>query len=139
LTTCSRTKRGRRAYNDPLAILQTVSHRDKHNDVYVAVAAVETPAFRLVRLKDDVRHLEDLTVEFTGERFRPYAMTDGYEFVSINTANLAAGYDIELEIPDANVDLGFVSDGRVITLNDIERSILHVAKIVDRFAARIKR
>jgi hypothetical protein len=37
------------------------------------------------------------------------------------------------------VDLGFVSDGRVITLNDIERSVFHVANIVVRFAARIKR
>jgi hypothetical protein len=66
-------QRGRRAYNDPLAILQVVSNCDKHNDIYVAGAAVEKPAFRLVRLKNGVRHLEDITVEFTGERFRPYA------------------------------------------------------------------
>lgn len=131
-------QRGRRAYGDPLAILQMVSNRDKHNDIYTAVAAVEKPTFRLVRLKNGVRHLEDLTVDFTGEKFRPYAMADANELVSINTANLDAGYEIRLEIPEMKVDLGFVSDDRVVTLNDIERSVLHVAGIVDRFAARIK-
>lgn len=115
-----------------------VSNRDKHNDIYTAVAAVEKPTFRLVRLKNGARHLEDLTVEFTGEKFRPYAMTDGDEFVSVNTANLEPGYELKLEIPDVKVDLGFVSDDRVVTLNDIERSVRHVAGIVDRFAARIQ-
>jgi hypothetical protein len=132
-------QRGRRAHDDPLAVLQMVSNRDKHNDIYTAVAAVEKPSFRLVRLKNGVRRLDDLTVDFTGERFRPYAMADSDELVSINTANLEAGYEIRLEIPEMNVDLGFVSDDRVVTLNDIERSVLHVAGIVDRFAGRIKR
>ena len=81
-------QRGPGARDDPLTILQMVSNRDKHNDIYTAVAAVEMPTFRLVRLRNGVPHLEDLTFEFTGERFRPYAMADGDEFVSINTANL---------------------------------------------------
>lgn len=72
-------QRGRRAYRDPLAVLSTISNRDKHNDVYVCVAAAETFTVKLIRplLAPPDR---ELTIRF-GEKFVPYAMTDGQEFL----------------------------------------------------------
>jgi hypothetical protein len=57
-------QRGRRAENDPLAILSTVSNRDKHNAIYTAIAAVGRPRFKIIR-----SGVEDVTVEFTGQKF----------------------------------------------------------------------
>jgi hypothetical protein len=125
-------QRGGQAENDPLAVLSTVSNRDKHNGIYTAVAAVGRPRLRIVRLG-----LEDLTVEFTGQKFRPYPMTDGQELISVNTENLLPHQHLQLEVLEMNVELGFVSD-RVVTLPQIEQAVLRVSGIVDRFAARIE-
>jgi hypothetical protein len=66
--------------DDPLAILQTVSNRDKHNDIYTAVAAVRQPRFKISRRTLDNG---DLTVDFTGKKFRPYAMADGDHLIGL--------------------------------------------------------
>lgn len=62
-------QRSRGAENDPLAVLGTVSNRDKHNAIYTAVAAVGRPRFKIVR-----PGLEDITLEFAAARYRPYPM-----------------------------------------------------------------
>lgn len=125
-------QRGGRAEDDPLAVLSTVSNRDKHNDIYTAVAAVGRPRFKLIR-----SGLEDLTVEFTGQKFRPYPMTDGQELISVNTSNLLPDQHLHLEVLEMNVELGFVSD-RVVTLSQIEQAVLRVSAIIDRCAARLQ-
>ncbi len=126
--------------DDPLAILQTVSNRDKHNDIYTAVAAVKQPRFKISRpTLDD----GDLTVNFTGKKFRPYAMADGDHLIGLEwtpPVNSPVGVDndeVHLEILEMETELGFVSD-RLLTLPDIDRSVLAVSEIVAKFAARIK-
>jgi phage terminase large subunit GpA-like protein len=75
-------QRGRGAYRDPLAILQTISNRDKHNDVYVCVAAAETFAIKLVR--PPLPAPEHKTTIRFGDRLTPYAMADGQEIFAVD-------------------------------------------------------
>jgi len=131
-------QRARKAHEDPLAVLQAVSNRDKHNDIYTAVAAVKKPRFKLAR-----RDIDDLIVDFTGDKFRPYAMADGDELISLNwmpppgSSQGTLNTYVHLEVMDLETDLGFHSD-RLFTLADIDRAVLHTSGIVDRFAARIR-
>lgn len=74
-------QRGRGAYRDPLAILNTISNRDKHNDVYTCVAALGNPGFKLIRpglAPPD----QELTIRL-GEKLTPHAMADGEEFFGL--------------------------------------------------------
>lgn len=131
-------QRGRRVHEDPLAVLATVSNRDKHNDIYTAVAAVKKPRFKIAR-----PGLEDLTIDFTGDKFRPYAMADGDELISLNWTpppGASPGTPntyVHLEVLEMETGLGFHSD-RLVTLTDIDRAVLHVSRIIERFAARIR-
>jgi hypothetical protein len=131
-------QRGRGVYRDPLAILSTISNRDKHNDVYVCVAAVGISAFKLMRpaLPPADR---DLTIRF-GEAATPNPMVDGQEFAGIDWQGTSGALNthIYLEVVDMQTTLGFNSGGRTFTLDDIDRSVLAVSRIVDRHAARLK-
>jgi len=131
---------GSRAPDHPLAILQTVSNRDKHNDTYSVVAAVERPRFKIARPAID----EDLVVDFTGKKFRPYAMADGDELIALEwspppgsppgTPNTA----VHLEVLELVTDLGFQSD-RLVILADIERAVDTSAEVVAKFDARLSK
>ncbi len=125
-------QRGRWAANDPLAVLSTVSNRDKHDESYTAIAAVGRPRFKIVR-----RGLEDITVEFTAAKYRPYPMGDGDELISVNTADLASHEHLHLEVLEMNVELGFVGD-RVVTLPQIDEAVLRASAIIERCASRLK-
>lgn len=130
------------AHRDPLAILSTISNRDKHNDVYVCVAAAGNPGFKLIRpaLAPPDR---EITVRL-GEKLTPHPMADGKEFFGLywNPPSGAPprpmGADIYLEVVDMQPVLGFESEGRTFTLDDIERVVVAVAAIVDRHTARFK-
>jgi hypothetical protein len=129
--------RSKRVEDDPLAVLNTVSNRDKHNDIYVAVAACKTPQFKLRRTL-----AEDLTVKFQG-KLLPYPMTDGEELIALtwNPPDGAApgtpNLSVHLEVLEMDPDLAFHSD-RTIGLADIERAVLTASQIIERFATRLK-
>lgn len=133
---------GRRAHRDPLAVLSTISNRDKHNDVYVCVAAIGDPAFKMVRpsLAPPDR---EITIRM-GEQFTPYPMTDGAEFMGMDwtpppsAPPNAVNTQIYLETIDMQTTLGFHSDNCTFTLDDIIGSVAAVSRIVDRCAARFK-
>src|SRR4051794_21719077 len=75
-------QRGQGAQRDPLAVLVTISNRDKHNDVYVCVAAIGNPTIKLIRppLPPPDR---ELTIRF-GQKFIPHPMRDGEEFFAVD-------------------------------------------------------
>jgi hypothetical protein len=135
-------QRGRGVHRDPLAILSTISNRDKHNDIYVCVAAIGNPTFKLIRpglAPPD----QEVTIRF-GEPFRPHPMTDGAEFIGLDwtppagAPPSAVNTEVYLETVDMQATLGFTSGDRSFTLDDIDRGVLAVSKIIDRFAARLK-
>jgi len=135
-------QRGRGAYRDPLAVLSTISNRDKHNDVYVCVAASETFAIKLTRppLAPPDR---EVTIRF-GEKFIPYPLTDGQEFFAIDwtpgPAVPPAPMSDYLQIEPTNMHptLGFNSDDRTFTLADLDRGVLAATNVIDRCASRFK-
>lgn len=135
-------QRGRGAWRDPLAVLQTISNRDKHNDVYVSVAAAETFALKIVRPPLPTPENE-MTIRF-GDKLIPYAMTDGQEIFGLDWNPDPADAQrpmmdlIRLEPFDIKPTLGFSSDGRTFTLDDLNRGVLTASQVVDRSAARIK-
>jgi hypothetical protein len=135
-------QRGRGAYRDPLAVLQTISNRDKHDDVYVCVAAAEAFVIKILR-PPLPRPENELTIRF-GEKLIPYAMTDGQEMFALDwspdpaDAKLPMTDLIRLEPFDIKPTLGFSSDGRTFTLGDLDRGVLAAAQIVNKCAARIK-
>ncbi len=135
-------QRGRSAWRDPLAVLQTISNRDKHNDVYVCVAAAETFALKIRRPPVPPPENE-MTIRF-GDKLIPYAMTDGQEMFALDWNPDPADAQrpmmdlIRLEVFDIRPTLGFSSDGRTFTLDDLERGVLVASQIVDKCAARIK-
>jgi hypothetical protein len=132
--------RGRSAPNDPLAVLNTVSNRDKHGDIYTGIAIVNRPRFQLIRTSSGGHSSpEDLTVEFPGNQLNPYLMIDGQRMVAIDTAGLLPHEHIQLEVPETDIELGFISDGRAVTLAQIEQAVLGVSSIIDKFEARISK
>jgi hypothetical protein len=135
-------QRDRRAQRDPLAVLATISNRDKHNGVYVCVAAIGNPTIKLIRppLPPPDR---EITIRF-GSRFIPYPMRDGEEFVAVDwnpdavAASAPMSDYIYLETPDLQATLGFHSGGLTLTLDDLDRAVLATAQIVDKCATRLK-
>ncbi len=135
-------QRGRGAYRHPLAVLSTISNRDKHNDVYICVAASEAFAIKFIRptLAPPDR---EMTIRL-GEKFIPYPMADGQELFAVDwmpdPADPPAPMNDYFQIEPINIHptLGFNSDGRTFTLGDLDRSILAVANIIDRCASRFK-
>lgn len=135
-------QRGRTAWRDPLAVLQTISNRDKHNDVYVCVAAAEQFALKLIRPPLPPPDNE-VTIRF-GDRLIPYAMADGQEMFGLDwnpdppDAKRPMVDLIRLEPFDIRPTLGFTSGGRTFTLGDLDRGVLAAVQIVDKCASRIK-
>jgi hypothetical protein len=133
---------GRGANRDPLAVLATISNRDKHNDVYVCVAAIGNPTIRLIRppLPPPDR---EITIRF-GKKFIPYPMRDGEEFFAVDwnpdpaSAARPMSDSIYLEAPDLQTTLGFHSGGQTFTLDDLDRAVLATAQIVDKCAKRLR-
>src|ERR1035441_6142815 len=135
-------QRGRSAWRDPLAALQTISNRDKHNDVYVCVAAAETFAVKIVRPPLPPPDNE-ITIRF-GDKLIPYAMTDGQDMFALDwnpdpaNAHQPMMDLIRIELLDIKPTLGFSSEGRTFLLDDLNRGVLVASQIVDKCAARIK-
>jgi hypothetical protein len=135
-------QRGGMAARDPLAVLNTISNRDKHNDVYTCIAALGNPGFRLIRPSLPPPDRE-LTVRL-GEKLTPHPMMDGEEFFALSfqpsagAPPEAVNTEVYIEPIDLRPTLGFQSDGRVFTLDDIERGVLAVSRVIDRHAARLK-
>lgn len=133
--------RGRSAARDPLAVLSTISNRDKHNDVYVCVATAGNPAFKITR-PGLARPDRELTVRL-GEQLTPYPMTDDQEFIGLDWnppsgVKDAVNTEVYLETIDMQPTIGFQSDGRTFTLGDVGRAVLAVAGITDRHVSRFK-
>lgn len=135
-------QRGRGAHRDPLAVLATISNRDKHNDVYVCVAAIGNPTIKLIRPPLPPPD-QELTIRF-GEKFIPYPMRDGEEFFGVDwnpdpaAASAPMSDYIYLETPNLQTTLGFHSGGLTFTLDDLDRAVLATTQIVDKAAKRLK-
>jgi hypothetical protein len=130
--------RGREAPKDPLAVLQTVSNTDKHNDAYVCVGTSTTPGFRINRpgLGDYIE------LGFVGELL-PYRLEDGYPIIGLtwNPPPPPAPQDTQvfLEPIEMTPDLGFGSGNETVVLSEIEESVSRVAEIVGVFDERLRK
>lgn len=129
---------GRQASRAPLAILSAISNTDKHNAVYVSVAALTNPGFRIVRPfmspPDD-----DLTVNLRNELV-PFPMADGQEMFSIEWTPDPGGSErspVRLEPLDFEVTVGFRSGDHTFTLDDVDRALLKCSEVIDRCEARL--
>jgi hypothetical protein len=135
-------QRGRGAHRDSLAILRTISNRDKHNDVYVCVAVAETFAVKLIRPSLPPSERE-MTIRL-GEKFIPYVMEDGKELFAIDWTPDPADPSVPmkhyLQIEPVNMVpvLGFNSDGRTFLLGDLDRGVLAASQVIDRCEARLR-
>jgi hypothetical protein len=126
-------QRGRRIDDDPLCILDAVSNRDKHRDVHVALAAVGGSRFKLAKPDGEV-----LTIRINVAD-RPQPIVDGQVVIGItnNPPADAPNQKVEMLIEDISMDLFFEGD-RFLTVDDMDRAVLHASGIIDRLAKRIK-
>lgn len=126
-------QRGRRVDNDPLVILEAVTNTDKHRDLHAAVAATTGTRFKL--------HMPDgrvLTVRINrGDR--PQWIVDGQIFLGIdNQPPPEAPYQqVKMQVEQINVGLFFANDTRFVSVDDMERAVLHTSRILDRFSRMI--
>jgi hypothetical protein len=132
-------QRGSKFDRDPLAVLATISNRDKHNDVYVCVAASETFVIKLIR--PSLRPPDqELKIRF-GEKFIPLPMLDGQELFAIEWTPDAGSSEVpmeevmRIEPVDMQPTLGFHSGDRTFLLQELDRAVLAVAQVIDRCVA----
>jgi hypothetical protein len=130
--------RGKRALEDPLAILATISNRDKHREDHVVLGGIGRATYRLDRslIQPPV---EDLTITIDRGPHRAQRITDGGVLFGIENQPSPEAPDekIKLELDDFRVVLMFEGD-RLVSLDDLDRAVMHVSEIVDRFANRIQ-
>jgi hypothetical protein len=128
-------QRGRRAEDHPLAILAAIANRDKHRDVHAALGAIANSSYRLIKPDGS-----EVTIIMGSESHRPYMrITDGDVLLGIkNDPSPAVPEErVELDIGEIKTEVVFEGD-RIVTLADMDRAILQVAEIVERFAKRVK-
>jgi hypothetical protein len=128
-------QRGQRAEDHPLAILAAIANRDKHRDVHAALGAIASSTYRLIKPDGS-----EVTIAMDSESHRPYMrITDGEVLLAIkNDPSPAAPEErVELDIGEIKTEVVFEGDC-IITLADMDRAILQVAEIVERFAKRVK-
>lgn len=125
-----------RALDDPLSILTAISNRDKHREDHVAWGGVGQATYRLER-----SHLgiEDVPITFNYPPDAPERITQGGFLFGIENSPAPDAPDqkIKVELDGLRTVLLFEGD-RVVSLDDLERVVLHVIGIVERFANRIK-
>ena len=130
--------RGRQAFEDPLAVLATITNRDKHREDHVVLGSVGQGTYRIDRslIRPPV---EDLTITIDHGRHEPHRITDGDLLFGIENQPSPEAPDekVKLELDDLETVLLFEGD-RPVTLDDLGRSVAHVSEIVERFANRIK-
>jgi hypothetical protein len=128
-------QRGGRVDDDPLSVLDTVTNRDKHRDIHVALAATTGTHFKL--LFSDGR-IYDVKIN-VGDS--PQGIVDGEVFLGIDNQPPPGAPDqqVKMQVEEIKVNLFFEGDnGRLISLDDLERAVLQVARIIERFAKPIK-
>ena len=120
--------RSGRVSRDPLAILETISNRDKHRE----------PHPRLVWMRDmGIKFTKDGKSVRIGVGFgqdSPQPLSDGDSLISIAPDEP----DAQMEIgDDLEVAVGFQTDTGVITVEDLERVVATVSEIIHRSEAKI--
>lgn len=128
-------QRGQRAEDHPLAVLAAISNRDKHRGIHVALGVIASSTYKLVKPDGS-----EVTITMNSNSHRPYMrITDGEALLGIANSPPPAAPEqrVQLDIGAIKTDLVFEGD-RIVTLADVDRAILQVAEIVERFAKRIK-
>jgi hypothetical protein len=124
--------RGSRASDDPLAILQAVTNRHKHDDPHTVIAMLPQAEFRImfpdgygIDIRRGANHPEPLEHDqwvFAVEDDPP--------------PGVPPSHGIKLAVDHLPVDLYF--EGRkLVRVIDLDRSILQCTHIVERFSSRI--
>ncbi|MGB7588691.1 MAG: hypothetical protein WBM00_08285 [Solirubrobacterales bacterium] len=130
--------RGKRAFEDPLAILATITNRDKHREDHVVLAGAGRATYRLDRslIQPPV---EDLTITIDRGPHESQRITDGGVLFGIENQPSPEAPDekIKLELDDLHAVLLFEGD-RPVSLDDLSRAVTHASEIVERFSNRIK-
>jgi hypothetical protein len=113
------------AANDPLAILRSISDREKHRELHAVLAAMGTLTLKMPHAQGTF---------FARLRFHgPQPLTDGV--ILSDGKQPEWGGDVEVgEEPDFTV--AFKGD-RVVSIDDLERIVRYVSGIVDTFEGRI--
>ena len=117
------------APDDPLALLRAISDREKHRDPEAIIAVMRT-----LTLKFPVPEGAFLRAVFSTSK----PLQDGDVLFSIATEKVVPGVQIGVEALGAepDFDLAFLGE-RVVTLDDLERIVLHISHIIDFFEVRI--
>lgn len=125
--------RARSAERDPLAILDTISNRDKHREAHPCLVLMEM--FSVVITQPGGEKMT-VTVTDADNANTARALRDGSQIVSVApsdpNAELKVGDDFTLRI-------AFETDTEVITLDDLERVLTKVSEIVARAEREIAR
>lgn len=125
-------QRGAQARRDPLFILNSIGNRDKHNDTHAVWGAVAGTRHRIIR-PDGVTWTISINKDDD-----PLPLIDGQVLLGVESQlGTELTEKMRMEVDEIRVGLAF--EGKVIvTLDHIERALLHVAGIVDRFENRIR-
>jgi hypothetical protein len=125
---------GKLAHRDPLAILSSIANQDKHEDVHVVLGVIASSEFRLTQPDGSV-----IDVVFDKTDHSPYRrIEDGMELLGLVNApeSEAAGQGVDLDITGLEPELVFEGD-TLVSLDDVERAVLRVAEIIERFDRRL--
>lgn len=125
--------RSGRIENDPLAILETISNRDKHRNAHPCLI-----------------HMHEFTVAFSypnGQRaewtIQPLGGPDGRDPLGENTwlcAMAPGDPHAKMEVgDDFRLDFAFQTDTIVVALDDLERIVVKASEIIDRAESEIAR
>jgi hypothetical protein len=128
---------GKRAFENPLAILATITNRDKHREDHVVWGGVGRAVFRIDRSLIPSADDKTLTIDYAPQT--PKRIKDGGVLFGIENHPSPEAPDekVKLELDDFRPVLLFEGD-RLVSLEDLSRAVEHVSDIVGRFANRIK-
>jgi hypothetical protein len=117
---------------DPLALLRALSDRNKHREPLRAYAFIPTAEIQW----EDPSGVHGLKVLGNPETDRE----DGDIVINAPIVTLPDGtkHQTEIQVGEARFDIAFEGDlpvGRA----DLDRIVLHISRIIDRFDARIRR
>jgi hypothetical protein len=123
--------RSGRIDRDPLAILGTISNRDKHRQPHSCLAWMRTFSGSFVY--PDGRFI-GVALDPRGNADSPQPVSDGDTLVSLAPGEPNARLEISDEF---DVQVGFETDTGVITVDDLERVVGRISEIIDRASSKI--
>lgn len=121
------------AVNDPLTVLRAVSDHEKHKDLHVTVAVMQTLTLRMAHPGG--------TAYYRMHFAEAEPLNDGQVIFEMPLSEVpppppGTEFGIEGTGRTPDFDIGYVGD-RLVTAEGLDRIVLHVSGIVDFFERRI--